>query len=837
MKDISHLRQLVWNHFSSSTPKQLAAFKTLFFAGANFERAAPGQGIAQPIIHFSEFNEEHLAAAKAVWTELFLIANDATQTDADAVDQAFSYLVKLQQNPDLKNYALMVFITHNERAKRILQGTIPGLNIREPQKVLPSNGPASRDGISEFNPGGTTDPKEDKLNYFREDPAFNEHHERWHVVYPNGGIPYVDQKTKDILYRERDRHGEMFIYMHQQMIAHYDANRLAHGLERVVPFDFSTPIAVGYDPGTFLQVFGDSQYSPRKSNWTVLPQLGSYTVGQQLLFIDRMRKTVASGFITLDHKRIRLNADLLGLMIESLGKSVEKFGAVKSYYGNVHNLGHNLISNVSDTDVDAPLGVMSQTATAVRDPIFFRWHKQVDDFNFTWQETKAVETYADAPDVLIRAEYNHSPDIIICRLTDLARIGQSTGLKEYEIGQIAFGGDHWNTDFSEAQAEVVTPDKTKTLSLPTLSEIQNFMQNAELLVHGVSSEDADFKIPYQFLNHRRYGFFIRLENLLPVRSKVTVRMFMVPSAEVENRRMWIELDKFVHELEPFSKHVVFRRDTDSSIVRKPAILNPEVTNAVLRPLAMTDIEFLFANRLSGVITFLKNLIALQSGDPLNAPSLKDDLKLFQKRITEASSPREEALAVAAFANILDKYYTSLSIAWHELRQIKYRGFEDLFTEADTAFTQTVHARTLGDVIQYFKCIHDFISKLISLLEQSGDTMEPEINEAMLHAHNVLTEIAYCECGLPYNLLYPIGTAEGVPYILMVMVTDWNKDITSEQTCCGSMSYCGTKGTYPDIKEMGYPFHRPFANGILNTFAGLDNVACRSFNMKLIDQPK
>lgn len=844
MTNTNYLRERVWNHFTSSTPEQIATFKTMLSTDLQLEKAVAAPVTDQPVVHFSEFNDAHLAAAKAVWTELFRIANDATKSDAEAVGDAFNYLAELRQNPDLKNYALMVFITHNERGKRILQGTIPGLSTREPQKVLPSGDQANpafagAPGASGsgFKPGGSTDPGEDKLNYFREDPAFNEHHERWHVVYPNGGIPYLDTDGKTIRYRERDRHGEMFIYMHQQMIAHYDANRLAHGLEKVIPFDFSTPIEVGYDPGTFVQVFGDSQYSPRRANWTVLPELYGYSVVHQQLFIDRLRRTAAAGFITLDHKTIRLNADLLGLMIESLGGSVEQFGSVKTFYGNVHNLGHNLISNVSDTGTEVPLGVMCQTATAVRDPVFFRWHKQVDDFNFTWQETMPPERYSDAPDVLIRAAFEHSPDIIICNLADLARIGKATGLKEYEIGQAAFGGSKWNTDYTEGTAKVPAPDGSSSYSLPALSEIRNFMQDAELLVPAPAAKDPALRLPYRFLNHQQYGFFIRLENLLPVRSKVTVRMFMAPAAEAENRRMWIELDKFVQDLEPFDKKVVFRRDTDSSIVRKPAILNPEVANATIRPLAMTDIEGVFAQGLPALITALQGLAIEHSTDPLNAPSLNDDLELYKQRIASDPSPYGQSLAAGALTNILDKYFTSFSIAWHELRQIKYQGLEALFKAADAAFTQTVHERTLGDVTAYLSAFLDFINKLITLLQEAGKTMAPEINKAMLKAHDVLTDTAYCECGLPYNLLYPIGTAEGVPYVLMVMVTDWNKDITSEQTCCGSMSYCGTKGTYPDIREMGYPFHRPFEKGVLETFAGLDNVACRSFNMKLIPQPK
>ena len=54
-------------------------------------------------------------------------------------------------------------------------------------------------------------PSEALLNWFREDPKANEHHEHWHLVYPFNGDPVTGMT--------RDRQGELFLYMHEQMIA------------------------------------------------------------------------------------------------------------------------------------------------------------------------------------------------------------------------------------------------------------------------------------------------------------------------------------------------------------------------------------------------------------------------------------------------------------------------------------------------------------------------------------------------------------------------------------------------------------------------------------------
>jgi hypothetical protein len=73
---------------------------------------------------------------------------------------------------------------------------------------------------------------------------------------------------------------------------------------------------------------------------------------------------------------------------------------------------------------------------------------------------------------------------------------------------------------------------------------------------------------------------------------------------------------------------------------------------------------------------------------------------------------------------------------------------------------------------------------------------------------------YCDCGWPYHLLLPRGSAAGVPFRLMVMMTDWLVDRVGADSPCGSLSFCGARDTdYPDARAMGYPFDRAFANGL------------------------
>lgn len=53
--------------------------------------------------------------------------------------------------------------------------------------------------------------EEHRVAYFREDMGINLHHWHWHLVYPF--------ESNDRALVDKDRRGELFYYMHQQIIA------------------------------------------------------------------------------------------------------------------------------------------------------------------------------------------------------------------------------------------------------------------------------------------------------------------------------------------------------------------------------------------------------------------------------------------------------------------------------------------------------------------------------------------------------------------------------------------------------------------------------------------
>jgi hypothetical protein len=73
------------------------------------------------------------------------------------------------------------------------------------------------------------------------------------------------------------------------------------------------------------------------------------------------------------------------------------------------------------------------------------------------------------------------------------------------------------------------------------------------------------------------------------------------------------------------------------------------------------------------------------------------------------------------------------------------------------------------------------------------------------------------------------------YRLLVMCTDAAIDNVARPEHCGSMSYCGAVDRYPDTRDMGYPFSRPFpgatATAIRDAILRLPNGAARTVTIR------
>jgi hypothetical protein len=176
--------------------------------------------------------------------------------------------------------------------------------------------------------------------------------------------------------------------------------------------------------------------------------------------------------------------------------------------------------------------------------VFWRWYKAVDDLCATWQATQPPHDFSDSPTVVIRKQIvepfaapsapaavaNRSPDIILSRLS---QIPEDWRPHLQEFGEAVFGGEHWDEDFASTSY--------------TTGEL-----------HALSSEGlAD-----------EFVYFLRVDNQSFDPAGITVRVFLAPLETVEDRRQWIEMDKFRAVLKRSERAVVSRRASLSSVIRK-----------------------------------------------------------------------------------------------------------------------------------------------------------------------------------------------------------------------------------------------------------------------------
>lgn len=547
----NQIAKRIWDIFTQPTPPQRKAFR---------ENMAASGETADAILVFSAFVPEHMDRAQEHvnrWNGIVLANGRSEEILLNAVLDDFENM-RGKENPDLLYYALEVFLTHYKGTEDI---AIPSLLAREPELTAPTGRPTGNNLEVALGSAAET-----KMDWFREDPLLNEHHGHWHVVYNRN--------------RVYDRQGEMFLYMHQQMLARYDAERIGAGVGRVIPFsDLNKPIEVGYIAGP------DERISEAFMNDRPVKVKVSAARAQKQ---QRDREALMADIENGKYDPDAATADELLRetdAINTLGSTMEQNRNPQSdptvSYPNYHGSGHVAIGEINT-------GVMFDTQVAVRDVVFWEWHKEVDSHYHSLQERfDPYDFSTDAPPVSMRKGSDEegnpqSIDVILCLTKDIPG-ADKPGFDGAAFGEAAFGGVNWTQEllagmvnYKDAAGNNKTVETTDTLVT---------MMNYASMQYRLNGQQRQYD--YSYLNHEPFCYFIRVQNNSHEQRQVTVRIFIAPESHENDRTMWIEMDKFFYELMPNSKTVIFRNDTESSVIRKPAVKDPSTYNINFNP---TDIR-------------------------------------------------------------------------------------------------------------------------------------------------------------------------------------------------------------------------------------------------------
>ncbi|XP_042870166.1 phenoloxidase 1-like [Penaeus japonicus] len=396
---------------------------------------------------------------------------------------------------------------------------------------------------------GTHLKPEHRLAYWREDYGINAHHWHWHLVYP------IDMDVN------RDRKGELFYYMHQQMIARYDMERLSLGLPRVQKLEnWRAPISDGYF--SKLTVNNSGRAWGSRQDDTIMQDFQRNDFGLDFtdvtdleIWRSRLLDAIHQGsMVDRQGKRVTLSDDVTSGKrgIDILGDAFEADSTLSvnfPYYGDLHNMGHVLIAFSHDPDFahKEDMAVMGDTATAMRDPVFYRWHKFVDD---TFQEYKVMQRpYTEE-------ELNFSGVKI-----------EKVGVVRNDEADILHTG--WNKRGFEAS-------------------------------RGLDFNGRPVLVELKHLDHEPFNYHLQLNNRGRTAKEVTVRVFLAPKFNargqkmnfMEQRILWAEMDKFTVSLKPGGNHVV-RSSKDSSITNPEELTFRDLENSGTDPASPDATAFNF----------------------------------------------------------------------------------------------------------------------------------------------------------------------------------------------------------------------------------------------------
>ncbi|XP_071543965.1 phenoloxidase 3-like [Panulirus ornatus] len=478
-------------------------------------------------VAFSIFVKKHRDAAKDL-CDAFM----RTQGPDDLMEYAAR--VKDLVNESLFVYALSYTIVRKQELRNIRIPLLPEIfpNQFVPQEeLLKTQAVANRMGTSETSPivleygpefTGTNIKPEHRVSYWREDYGFNSHHWHWHVVFPTG------------LGGTFDRKGEIFFYMHQQMLARYDMERLSVGLSRVEKLDnWRVVVPDGYFSKLTVNNTGRAWGS--RQDDTLLKDVRRADLGIDSLDItdmenwrSRLMTAISQGFITdRNGEKVILSDNVTSGKrgIDILGDLVEADSVLTingAFYGDIHNMGHVLISLAHDYNNahrEEP-GVMFGPSTSARDPVFYRWHKFVDDI---FEQYKLTQTPYTVEDLSL-------PDVIVNR---------ASVIRNNEANTLTTG-------FSVREFET--------------SRGLDFNSRVSMILRMTHMDSAPFDYHIHVTNNH-YG-----------PKEVTVRIFLAPKHNeqglemnfMEQRLLWSEMDKFRVTLKPGANHIV-RASKDSTI--------------------------------------------------------------------------------------------------------------------------------------------------------------------------------------------------------------------------------------------------------------------------------
>lgn len=210
---------------------------------------------------------------------------------------------------------------------------------------------------------------ENRLNYFTSDVGLNAYYYYFRMMFPF----WMNTKEYNV---PKDLRGDLYYFVHQQLIARYHLERISNGLGQLEVGSWDRMDLPGFN---FNIMFFNGIMMPRRDWWNFVP-LYKQTYLEYLRKLEtRILEAIESGFVIDDAGRqVSLMStdglNILGNIIEGNLDSINL-----NYYGSYDALARDVLSmdvNTVNKNTFVPSS-LQLFGTSMRDPAFYRLYNRI----------------------------------------------------------------------------------------------------------------------------------------------------------------------------------------------------------------------------------------------------------------------------------------------------------------------------------------------------------------------------------------------------------------------------------------------------------------------------
>lgn len=303
--------------------------------------------------------------------------------------------------------------------------------------------------------------------------------------------------------------GHIYYYLHQQLLAHYNLQRLSNGLGPIEEFHFDH-IETPYHP--HLRHINGLEY-PGRSDDVNLNLHHESLVKNVRVLEHRILEAIDQGHVVTPQAAFLSlyqpqGLNILGEMIEGTGRSVNP-----RYYGSFQAAARQLLgltpafNNIWDYTPSA----LDSYETSVRDPAFYQLYKRVINIFLRYQDSLPAYQYNDIILPGVKIEKIMFPELLT----------------------------YWEPYMVDIDNSIVQP------------------------VNKIEQENLKIKAQIPRLNHKPYEYQIVVNSDKSIHNAV-VRVYLGPKVDYDgklvhmntHRHYFVELDQFVYERELFFFYIL-----------------------------------------------------------------------------------------------------------------------------------------------------------------------------------------------------------------------------------------------------------------------------------------